>query len=102
MASYPKSSVLNEHSSIGMTLDNGQRILIRQVAGVMARRIVCYAHEGETVRQNQEMGFIKFGSRIDLFLPIGTALCVDLQDVVRNGVTPLAEVPIPPKNNDKQ
>ena len=102
VASYPKSSVLNEHSSIGMTLDNGQRILIRQVAGVMARRIVCYAHEGETVRQNQEMGFIKFGSRIDLFLPIGTALCVDLQDVVRNGVTPLAEVPIPSQNNDKQ
>ena len=102
VASYPKSSVLNEHSSIGMELANGQRILIRQVAGVMARRIVCYAHEGETVRQNQEMGFIKFGSRVDLFLPLGTALCVELQDVVRNGVTPLAEVALPENSNDKQ
>lgn len=90
VASYPKSSIMNERSSIGMVLDNGQKILMRQVAGVMARRIVCYAHEGEKVKQNQEMGFIKFGSRVDLFLPLGTELCVNLQDTVRNGVTPIA------------
>ena len=92
VASYPKSSVLNEHSSVGMRLENGQRILLRQVAGVMARRIVCYAHENDTVKQNQEMGFIKFGSRVDIFLPLGTEVNVDLQDTVRNGVSPIARI----------
>ena len=92
VASYPKSSLMNERSSVGMRLDNGQRILIRQVAGVMARRIVCYAREGEKVRQNQELGFIKFGSRVDLFLPLGTDLTVGLEDIVRNGISPIAEL----------
>lgn len=92
VASYPKSSVLNEHSSVGMLLDSGHRILIRQVAGVMARRIVCYAREGERVKQNQEMGFIKFGSRVDLFLPKSFAIEVDIQDVVRNAITPIAHI----------
>lgn len=90
VASYPKSSTLNEHSSVGLLMHNGKRILIRQVAGVMARRIVCYAREGEEVKQNQEMGFIKFGSRVDLFIPLDTELCVELQDVVRNAITPIA------------
>ena len=85
VASYPKSSIMNERSSIGMLLDNGQRILIRQVAGVMARRIVCYAREGERVKQNQELGFIKFGSRVDLYLPIGTELSVGRSEERRVG-----------------
>ena len=93
IASYPKSSIMNERSSIGMVLDNGQRILmLRQVAGVMARRIVCYAREGERVKQNQEMGFIKFGSRVDLFLPLDTELDVALEDVVRNGMSPIGKL----------
>lgn len=92
VASYPKSSVLNEHSSIGLRLDNGHRILIRQVAGVMARRIVCYAREGERVKQNQELGFIKFGSRVDLFIPKTYEIEADLQDAVRNAITPLARI----------
>jgi phosphatidylserine decarboxylase len=92
IASYPKSSIMNERSSIGMVLDNGQRILMRQVAGVMARRIVCYAREGERVKQNQEMGFIKFGSRVDLFLPLDTELDVALEDVVRNGMSPIGKL----------
>lgn len=92
VASYPKSSVLNEHSSVGMLLDSGHRILIRQVAGVMARRIVCYAREGERVKQSQEMGFIKFGSRVDLFIPKSFVVEVGLQDVVRNAITPLAHI----------
>ena len=75
-----------------MVLDNGQRILMRQVAGVMARRIVCYAREGERVKQNQEMGFIKFGSRVDLFLPLDTELDVALEDVVRNGMSPIGKL----------
>lgn len=92
VASYPKSSTLNERSSVGMTLKNGQKILIRQVAGVMARRIVCYSHEGDKVKQNQEMGFIKFGSRVDLFLPKDMEICIEMQDVVRGAVSPIARI----------
>jgi phosphatidylserine decarboxylase len=58
----------------------------------MARRIVCYAREGERVKQNQEMGFIKFGSRVDLFLPLDTELDVALEDVVRNGMSPIGKL----------
>lgn len=96
IASYPKSSDLNERTSVGLRLDDGQKIMIRQVAGTMARRIVCYAREGERVKQNQEMGFIKFGSRIDLFIPKTFEINVDLQDRVRNAISPLARiVPLP-------
>ena len=84
VASFPKSSDLNERTEVGLRLDNGKRILIRQVAGVMARRIVCYAKEGERVKQNQELGFIRFGSRVDLFLPLDFPINVGLQDKVRN------------------
>ncbi|MBQ2510662.1 MAG: phosphatidylserine decarboxylase family protein [Bacteroidales bacterium] len=92
VASYPKSSDLNERTEVGLRLNNGSRILIRQVAGVMARRIVCYAHEGEQVRQNQELGFIRFGSRVDLFLPLDFPIYVGLQDKVKNGISPIAEI----------
>ena len=92
VASYPKSSDLNERTEVGILLDNGKRILIRQVAGVMARRIVCYAKEGEHVRQNQELGFIRFGSRVDLFMPLDFPINVGLQDKVRNAISPIAEI----------
>lgn len=92
VASYPKSSTLNERSSVGLKLENGQKILLRQVAGAMARRIVCYAREGESVKQNQEMGFIKFGSRVDIFVPKSFEIGVDLQDTVRNAVSPIATI----------
>lgn len=92
VASYPKSSDLNERTEVGVLLDNGKRILIRQVAGVMARRIVCYAKEGERVRQNQELGFIRFGSRVDLFMPLDFPINVGLQDKVRNAISPIAEI----------
>lgn len=94
IASYPKSSIMNERASVGMRLENGQKILLRQVAGVMARRIICYAREGEKVKQNQEMGFIKFGSRVDMFLPLDTELDVAIEDVVRNGITPIAKLKV--------
>ena len=92
VAAYPKSSELNERTEVGLLLPGGQRILLRQVAGVMARRIVCYAKEGEQVKQNQEMGFIKFGSRVDIFLPLDFTINVGLQDKVRNGISPIAEI----------
>ena len=93
VASYPKSSVLNERTTIGLRLPDGHKIVVRQVAGTMARRIVCYAREGEQVKQNQEMGFIKFGSRVDLFLPKDFQVTVDLQDTVRNAISPVAMLP---------
>ena len=102
VASYPKSSVLNEHYSIGLRLPDGQKILIRQVAGTMARRIVCYAREGESVRQNQELGFIKFGSRVDLFVPKHFIMDVDLQDVVRNAVSPVCTIQPEPSEPQQQ
>lgn len=92
IASYPKSSDLNERTEVGLRLGNGKRIMIRQVAGAMARRIVCYAKEGVAVKQNQEMGFIKFGSRVDLFLPLDFPICVDLQDHVKNSISPIADI----------
>ena len=92
VASYPKSSDLNERTEVGLLLDNGKRILIRQVAGVMARRIVCYSKEGERVKQNQELGFIRFGSRVDLFLPLDFPINVGLQDRVKNAISPIAEI----------
>ncbi len=91
-ASYPKASEMNENNNIGMLTDGGARILMRQVAGVMARRICHYAHEGDKVQQNQEFGFIKFGSRVDLFLPLGTPILVKVGDNVKNSITPIAEL----------
>lgn len=92
VASYPKSSVLNERTSVGMRLPSGEKILIRQVAGTMARRIVCYSREGESVKQNQEMGFIKFGSRIDIFVPLSFEVGVDIQDKVKNAISPICTI----------
>ena len=68
VARHPKSSALNERYSIGIETSFGHT-LVRQVAGYVARRIRCYATESDTASQGKEMGFIKFGSRLDLFLP---------------------------------
>ena len=68
----------------------------------MARRIVCYAREGESVRQNQELGFIKFGSRVDLFVPKHFIMDVDLQDVVRNAVSPVCTIQPEPSEPQQQ
>ena len=69
IANHPKSSTLNERTSVCIEHESGKRVLVRQIAGALARRIVCYAKEGEQIKQGEEMGFIKFGSRVDcLFL----------------------------------
>ncbi|MCF0191239.1 MAG: phosphatidylserine decarboxylase family protein [Marinilabiliaceae bacterium] len=78
----PKSSTQNERSSILIKRENGQLILVRQVAGALARRIVTYANEGEKAEQSSQLGFIKFGSRVDLYLPLGTQIDVSLKDKV--------------------
>ncbi len=91
-ARSPKSSELNERSSIVVTSDSGTEILIRQVAGAVARRIVTYSKKGEKVHQGDELGFIKFGSRVDIFLPEGTEVDVQMFEQVRASRTIIAKV----------
>jgi phosphatidylserine decarboxylase len=89
LARHPKSSELNERSSVGIETAHG-RLLVRQVAGYVARRICSYAKEGAMVQQGSEMGFIKFGSRLDLFLPLNTNIMVLPGQKVIGGITPVA------------
>lgn len=87
----PKSSTENERTTVCYEID-GKKILLRQVAGALARRIVMYAEAGKTYRQGDEMGFIKFGSRVDLYLPLDTDLQVKLDDVVSGSITKIANL----------
>nr|WP_321450223.1 phosphatidylserine decarboxylase family protein [uncultured Carboxylicivirga sp.] len=83
MAAYlPKSSTENERTTVVLENSKGTQILVRQVAGAMARRIVCYAEEETKVAQAQQMGFIKFGSRVDLYLPLDSRIDVELEQKV--------------------
>ena len=90
VAWHPKSSTLNERTSIAVECAPGREVLFRQIAGALARRIVWYVKEGDKVVQGQEFGFIKFGSRVDVFLPLGTKVDVKIGDVVKGGLTTLA------------
>ncbi len=90
VAWHPKSSELNERTTIVLKNDIFGEVLYRQIAGAVARRIVNYAKEGMEVEQGTDAGFIKFGSRIDLFLPLGTNLDIALNDVVKGGVQAIA------------
>lgn len=91
VAWHPKSSIENERSTIVIETENSQKILFRQIAGAVARRICNYAKEGQTVDQNMEAGFIKFGSRIDVFIPKSAKIKVNLNDSIIGGETILAE-----------
>jgi phosphatidylserine decarboxylase len=91
MAFHPKSSVHNERNTMVIE-GNGVEILVRQIAGLLARRIVHYVNEGEKVMQGTEFGFIKFGSRIDLFLPLNAEIQVDLKQKVKGGKTVIAKL----------
>lgn len=91
VAWHPKSSTLNERTTVVVEHANGKEVLVRQIAGAVARRIVCYAKEQESVKQNQELGFIKFGSRVDLFLPLDTKILIKPEQIVRGGQTVIAE-----------
>ena len=88
----PKSSTDNERTTVVVKHTKGTEILFRQIAGALARRIVWYCKQGDTAAQCQQMGFIKFGSRVDLYLPIGTKLNVKIGDVVRGSQTVLGEI----------
>ena len=91
-AAAEKSSLENEQMSVG--IDNGRyRVLVRQIAGLIARRIVTYSKVGQHVKQGDRMGMIRFGSRVDVFLPVGSKLIAKLGDVTTAGVTILSELP---------
>ena len=91
VAWHPKASTDNERTTIVVENNTFGAVLYRQIAGALAKRIVNYAVEGETVVQGTDAGFIKFGSRVDLYLPLGTELNVKLGDKVKGGIQVIAE-----------
>lgn len=91
LAAYlPKASTENERSTVGILCENGNRITVRQIAGAMARRIVTYARRGGEASIDEHFGFIKFGSRVDMYLPLDSEILVRIGDITRGGVTPVA------------
>ncbi len=88
----PKSSTENERSTIVIKTENGQEILMRQIAGALARRIVTYAEPGENCQIDEHIGFIKFGSRVDLFLPLDSEILVKLNDKTVGNQTQVARL----------
>jgi len=91
VAWHPKSSTENERTTVVIETSSKVPVLMRQIAGALARRIVCYPKKDWIVKQGEEMGFIKFGSRVDIFLPVGTRISVKLNQKVVGGKTVLAE-----------
>ena len=92
VAWHPKSSTDNERTTIVVKHENGTEILFRQIAGALARRICWYVKEGDKVEQGKEFGFIKFGSRVDIFLPLDAKILVNLDDKPVGGETVIAEL----------
>jgi phosphatidylserine decarboxylase len=92
-AAADKASLENEQSSVGIESDDGYRVLVRQIAGLIARRIVTYSKVGEHVNQGDRMGIIRFGSRVDVFLPRDAKVLVKVGQTTVAGVTVLAELP---------
>jgi phosphatidylserine decarboxylase len=93
VAWHPKSSTLNERTTVTLENDRWGKVLFRQIAGAVARRIVMYSKPGDLALQGSEYGFIKFGSRVDLFLPLDSKILVKEGQVVKGGITELAKRP---------
>ncbi len=91
-AYLPKASIENERSTILIRATNGQEILVRQIAGAVARRIVTYAHPGEEANIDDHLGFIKFGSRVDIYLPLDAEVFVNIGDKTTGGITEVAHL----------
>jgi len=91
-AYLPKASIENERSTVLIRAANGQEILMRQIAGAVARRIVTYAQPGESSNIEDHMGFIKFGSRVDIFLPLDAEVLVKIGDKTTGGITEVAHL----------
>ena len=93
MAAYlPKSSTENERSAVVMRTKTGAIVMARQIAGAMARRIVTYAKPGDKCHVDEQMGFIKFGSRVDVYLPVGSEVLVEMDQKVTGNQTPIARL----------
>jgi phosphatidylserine decarboxylase len=92
VAWHPKSSTENERTTIVTKMSNGTEILFRQIAGALARRIKWYIKEGQQLEQGDEFGFIKFGSRVDIFLPLTAKVSVKVGDITKGGKTIIAEL----------
>lgn len=92
-AYLPKASIENERSTVGIRTNTGHRITARQIAGAMARRIVTYARRGHEANIDGHLGFIKFGSRVDLYLPLDAEILVKMKQNVKGGITPVARIP---------
>lgn len=92
VAWHPKSSEENERTTVVLENKHVGQILYRQIAGALARRIVNYAEAGMEVTQGEDAGFIKFGSRVDLFFPVGTKINLELNQVVKGGIDCIAEI----------
>jgi phosphatidylserine decarboxylase len=92
VAWHPKSSELNEHTTIVVETSDGTEIMVRQIAGAVARRIVTYSKENQEVVQGSELGFIKFGSRVDIFLPVGTEVEIPILQQVKANKTIIAKL----------
>lgn len=90
VAWHPKSSSHNERTTVVVERPDGVKVLLRQIAGAIARRIVCYAEVGEPVKQCSELGFIKFGSRVDVFLPLNADIKVTIGQKVIGNLTVIA------------
>jgi phosphatidylserine decarboxylase len=93
VAWHPKSSEKNERNTVVIEHHSGIEILLRQIAGKLARKIRYYVAEGDSLDQAAEFGFIKFGSRVDMFLPVGTEINVDLKQKVKGGMTVIGTLP---------
>jgi phosphatidylserine decarboxylase len=91
VAWHPKSSAENERTTVVIQKDEKNTVMVRQIAGALARRIVCYAKTGERITQGCELGFIKFGSRVDLLLPLSAKVMVTLDQKVKGGQTAIAK-----------
>jgi phosphatidylserine decarboxylase len=92
VAWHPKSSTENERTTIVIETPGNLEIMMRQIAGALAKRIVWYVKEGQSVEQGKEFGFIKFGSRVDVFLPLDAKVLVNIGDKTVGGVTVIAEL----------
>lgn len=92
VAWHPKSSTENERTTMVVRHQNGTKLLVRQIAGALARRIKWYVKEGSPLPQGGEFGFIKFGSRVDIFLPLDAEVLVSLDEKTKGGRTPIARL----------
>ncbi len=92
VAWHPKSSTENERTTVVAKMKDGTEILFRQIAGALARRIKWYVKEGQIIEQGDEFGFIKFGSRVDIFLPLTAKVLVNMNDITKGGKTIIAEL----------